>query len=108
MIYVFHEKNMSQQTFFGLEDALKTSSRHVLKTSSKSLQRNNFSSSRRFSSCAEGLFKTCLEDVSKTSWRQTKCLLGEKNCFLLDSISNKSKVTTIHKIFETNSSFHVK
>ena len=35
---------LSQQTFVGLQDVLKTSSRHVLKTSSTRLQRNNFSS----------------------------------------------------------------
>ena len=38
----------SQQTFVGLQDVLKTSSRHVLKTSSTRLQRNNFTSSKTF------------------------------------------------------------
>ena len=33
---------ITQQIFAGLEDVLKTSSRHVLKTSSTHLQRNNF------------------------------------------------------------------
>ena len=37
---------ISQQTFVGLQDVLKTSSRHVLKTSSTRLQRNNFTSSK--------------------------------------------------------------
>ena len=37
---------LSQQTFFGLEDILKTSSRHVLKTFSTRLQGNNSSSSK--------------------------------------------------------------
>ena len=36
----------SQQTFVGLQDVFKTSSRHFLKTSSIRLQRNNFSSSK--------------------------------------------------------------
>ena len=36
----------SQQTFAGLQDVFKTSSRHVLKTPSTSLQRNNFTSSK--------------------------------------------------------------
>ena len=36
----------SQQTFVGLQDVLKTSSRHVLKTSSTRLQHNNFLSSK--------------------------------------------------------------
>ena len=38
--------SISQQTFVGLEDVLKPSSRHVLKTSSTRLQRNNFTSSK--------------------------------------------------------------
>ena len=37
---------ISQQTFVGLQDVLKTSSRHVLKTSSTRLQRNNFTPSK--------------------------------------------------------------
>ena len=36
----------TQQTFVGLEDVFKTSSRHVLKTSPTRLQRNNFTSSK--------------------------------------------------------------
>ena len=36
----------TQQIFVGLQDDLKTSSRHVLKTSSIRLQRNNFTSSK--------------------------------------------------------------
>ena len=41
-------KDISQQTFVGLQDVLKTSSRHVLKASSTRLQRNNFTSSKTF------------------------------------------------------------
>ena len=37
----------NQQTFVGLQDVLKTSSRNVLKTSSTRLQRNNFTSSKK-------------------------------------------------------------
>ena len=37
---------LTQQTFVGLQDDLKTFSRHVLKTSSTRLQRNNFTSSK--------------------------------------------------------------
>ena len=37
---------VTQQTSVGLQDVLKTSSRHVLKTSSTRLQRNNFTSSK--------------------------------------------------------------
>ena len=57
-------KQLSQQTSVGLEDALKTSSRHVLKTSSTRLQQNNFTSS-----------KTSCKDVLKTSWRRLEDLL---------------------------------
>ena len=39
-------KEAAQQTFVGLQDVFKTSSRHVLKMSSTRLQRNNFSSSK--------------------------------------------------------------
>ena len=42
-----YQRETTQQTFVGLQDVLKTSSRHVLKTSSTRLQRNNFTSSRR-------------------------------------------------------------
>ena len=70
----------SQQTFVGLQDVLKTSSRHVLKTSSTRLQRNNFMSSktswRRFQDLSQDVLKTSwktkncyAEDVFKTSWR---------------------------------------
>ena len=37
---------LTQQTFVGLQDVLKMSSRHVLKASSTRLQRNNFTSSK--------------------------------------------------------------
>ena len=40
-------KQHSQQTFVGLEDVFKKSSRHVLKTSSTRLQRNNLRLPRR-------------------------------------------------------------
>ena len=54
-----------QQTFVGLQDVLKTSSRHVLKTSSTRLQRNNFSFSK-----TSWKMKNCYsEDVFKTSWK---------------------------------------
>ena len=79
----------TQQTFAGLQDVLKTFSRHVLKTSSTHIQHNNFSSFSRSWSwrrledvledekllCwkrVEDVFNTYLEDMS---WKQTKCLL---------------------------------
>ena len=48
MLHVTNEvtTDISQETFVGLEDVLKTSSRHVLKTSSTRLQRNNLTSSK--------------------------------------------------------------
>ena len=84
---------LTQQTFIGLQDVLKTSLRHVLKISSTLLQRNNFSSSKTswihlarpleevledekllrwkrledfLKTCLEDVLKTCLEDVLKT------------------------------------------
>ena len=39
-------KIYTQQTFVGLQDVLKISSRHVLKMCSTRLQRNNFTSSK--------------------------------------------------------------
>ena len=62
-------KALTQQTFVGLQDVLKTLSRHIFKTSSR---------------CLQDVFKTCLQDVFKTSWRKTKCLLEI-------SVSKKSK-----------------
>ena len=53
---------LSQRTFFGLQDVLKTCSRHVFKTSSKRLQRNNFSS-------------------SKTSWRRLEDVWARRLCW---------------------------
>ena len=70
-IFLFHKENLclgeelTQQTFVGLQDASKTSPRHVLKTSSTRLQRNFFSSSKTFSRCLEDI----LQDVFKTSWK---------------------------------------
>ena len=72
----------TQQTFVGLQDVLKTPSRHVLKTFSTRLQRNNFSSSKTVSkmSCVYVL-KTPSKNLGrqkiftlKTSWRR----LGDK------------------------------
>ena len=73
---------ISQQTFVGLQDVLRTSSRHVLKTSSTRLQCNNFSSSktsckyvfktssRRFARCLQDVFKTLSRRICKTSSRR--------------------------------------
>ena len=62
-----------------LEDAFKTSSRHVFKTSSRRLQRNNFSSSKTSSRCLQDVFKTSSRRLRrrkivtlKTCWRRLK------------------------------------
>ena len=81
------EKNFkatSQLTFAGLQDVLKTSSKHVLKTSSARLQHNNFLSSKtsstrlqrnNFSSSKTSSRRLvrCLQDVLKTSWKRKNC-----------------------------------
>ena len=59
----------SQQTFAGLQDVLKTFSRHVLKTSSTRLQRNNFA----FSKTSSRLLQDLSQDVLKTSWKTKNC-----------------------------------
>ena len=66
----------SQQTFVGLREILKTSSRHALKTSLTRLQRNNFSSSKTSWRRLEDVLQIRPEDVLKdkkllcwrTSW----------------------------------------
>ena len=62
----------AQQTFFGLQDVLKTSSRHVLETSSASLQRHNFLSSR-----------TSCKYVFKMSWRRLWRRMAKTNILVL-------------------------
>ena len=57
----------AQQTFVGLQNVLKTSSRYVLKTSSTRLQRNNFLSSKTSSRLLEDVLRRRFEDVLKTS-----------------------------------------
>ena len=64
---VYH---LTQQTSVGLEDVLKTSSRHVLKTPSIRLQRNNFTSSRTSWRRLEDVLQSRFEDVLKTSSRR--------------------------------------
>ena len=98
--------HISQQTFVGLQDVLKTSSRHVLKMSSTRLQCNNFTSSktssRRLQHVLEDekllrwrrlqdVFKTCLEDVLMTwrrlediSWRRLQDVLEANKMFTGD------------------------
>ena len=123
---ILRRKKITQQTFVGLEDVLKTSSRHVLSTSSRHilkrsstrLQRNKFTSSktswrrlesiRRLEEVLKTSWKTknCYaEDVFNTLWRQTKYELGI-------SVSNKSKWVSnkyiFHKSISDNSTANSK
>ena len=70
-------QKQTQQTFFGLPEVLKTSSRHVLRTSSTCLQRNNFSSSetfwRRLAKMSWRHLAKHLEDIFKMSWKTKNC-----------------------------------
>ena len=81
---VYH---LTQQTSVGLEDVLKTSSRHVLKTPSIRLQRNNFTSSRtswrRLEDVLQSRFEDVLKTSSKTSWRHLQDVF-KKNCYAED------------------------
>ena len=66
----------AQKTFFGLQNILKTSSRHVLKTPSRRLQCKNLLPSKTF---ARRLAKTSWKTKSVTlniSWRPKEYLLG--------------------------------
>ena len=63
-----------QQTFVGLQDVLKTSSKHVLKTSSARPQRNNFSSSKTSWRHLEDIS----QDVFKTSSRRLYDVLEDE------------------------------
>ena len=72
---------ITQQTFVGLQNVFKTSSRrlHVLKTSSVRLQRNNFSSFRTSSRRLAKAMKTSSRRLEDISWRRLedmswKCL----------------------------------
>ena len=71
------KSKIARQTFVGLQDVFKTSSRHVLKTFSTRLQRNNVSSSktswRRFANTSWRHLARRLEDVLKTSWNKKNC-----------------------------------
>ena len=119
--------HITQHTFAGLEDALKTSSRHVLKTSSIRLQRNNFSSSRRLKDILKISWQTkklfpwrrledmCWRRLEDVSWRRYEDMSGERfkdmswrryqdvmerNKYLLGiSVSKKSKFVSSKSLF---------
>ena len=87
-------KLSTQQTFDGLQDVLKRSSRHVLKRSSTRLQRNNFLSSKTSWRCPEDILKTSwktknfyAEDALKTSWRHVLKTSGDMSWRRLEDMS---------------------
>ena len=80
MFKVLYQQLRTQQTFVGLQDVLKTFSRHVLKTSLTCLQRNNFTSSKTSSRRLGDVFKTSC----KTSWKT-------KNCYAEDVFKTSSR-----------------
>ena len=101
VLHTVRQLRYSQQTFVGLEDVFKTSSRHVLKTSSTRLQRNNFASSKTSWRRLEDL----LEDVKLLRWRHLEdvlkaCLEDLKTCLedvlktCLEDILETSKILT--------------
>ena len=94
----------SQQTFVGLEDALKTcledmSWRHVLKTCLEDVLRT----------CLEDILKTCLRDILKILCRETKYLLGI-SVYLSGDIKYKcvSNKSVFHKSVSDNSNANAK
>ena len=123
--YQLYFLQCSQQTFPGLQDVLKTSSRHVLKTSSTRLQRINFSSSKTSWRRLANVFKTSCEMSSrrlgrqkivtlKTSWRRLEDMywrrLGDKqdvywNICIKPWSTNKSK-SVFNKSISHKSLFH--
>ena len=65
--------NVTQQTFFGLEDVFKTSWKYILKTSWRRLE-NVFKTSCEMSSRRlQDVFARHLQEVLKTSWKTKNC-----------------------------------
>ena len=118
---MIYKSLLTQQTFVGLQDVLKTSATHVLKTSSTRLERNNFSSSKTswrrkivtlktswrrlgrrkivtlktYWRRLQDVLKTCLEDVLKTCledvWKT--CLEDVLKTCLADACKTSSRQT---------------
>ena len=113
----------THQTFVGLQDVLKTSSRHALKTSPTHLQRNNFSSSKSSSKLLQGrrlqnvfktsgekssrrlqvVFKTYLLDISRRLQDVFKTSCRTKDCSAEDALNTSWRyledVLEINKMF---------
>ena len=102
-------KVLSQQTFVGLQDVFKTSSRHAFKTSSTRLQCSNFLSSKTSSRRLQDLLQIRLEDILEDKkllrWRRLEdmCWRCVENISwrLLEDISWKC----LEDILETNKMF---
>ena len=86
----------SQQTFVGLEDVLKTSSRHVFKTCLQGIF--NMSSAWQFF-CLSRRFEDVLEDEKLLRRRRLKDALETKKFLLGISVSNKSKCVSNKSVF---------
>ena len=69
---------LTQQTFVGLEDVLKTSSKHVLKTHSTRLQRKNFWSSKTSGRRLAKTFWRRLEDISQDVLQERRTIVTLK------------------------------
>ena len=69
---------LTQQTFVGLEDVLKTSSKHVLKTPSTRLQRKNIWSSKTSGRRLAKTFWRRLEDISQDVLQERRTIVTLK------------------------------
>ena len=71
------EIQVSQQTFAGLEDVLKTSWRHVLKTSSTRFSVTILGLPRSLEDVLQRLLEDVLKTSCKSSWRRLKKILED-------------------------------
>ena len=76
---------VAQQTFLGLQDVFKKSSKHVLKTSSVRLQRNNFSSSKNSGRRLEEVLQRRLQNILKRCRKTSSRRLGRRKIFTLNT-----------------------
>ena len=98
----------SQQTFVGLQDVLKTPSRHALKTYSTRLQRNNFSSSKTSWRRLANTFWRPLEDVLKTSCKTSWRSLERRKIITLKTSWRRLEDMSwrrLEDVFKTNKMF---
>ena len=72
-IWSYLKKEWTQRTFVGLEDVLKTSSRHILKTSSLRLHYVFSVTIFLLPRHLQDVLKASCEDVLKTSWKIKHC-----------------------------------